>query len=125
MRLASTPSTPVRSPTPGDSNPARLRTAGTWISTGSRQRWRRLTLRRSPPTAPKQTKLRARTSPETSRAKHDPEDVARRWPDSLSAKIAAAWFAGSAGDDVTAEAHASKALAEYPRLDHLTLALLR
>ena len=53
------------------------------------------------------------------------EQVSRRWPDDGFANGFSAVLAGSVGNDATAEAHASKVLARYPRGHYLMLAVLR
>ena len=49
----------------------------------------------------------------------------RRWPDNETANAYAAGITGAVGDDAVAEAHASKALAAYPRAHQLVVAVLR
>ena len=49
----------------------------------------------------------------------------RQWPADVYANSYSAAIAASVGDDATAEAHASKSLAAYPRAHPLIVALLR
>ena len=53
------------------------------------------------------------------------ESISRRWPDDMVANAYSAGLAISLGDDAIAEAHASKALALYPRANSLVIAAVR
>jgi tetratricopeptide (TPR) repeat protein len=53
------------------------------------------------------------------------ESMLRRWPDDVYSNICAATIAAAVGDHATAETHARKVLAVYPRAPALDIAVLR